>query len=196
MTPDLQEFEALFQRVRSGDVAATGAFVERFGPYLQRVIRHRLHRKLRCKFDSLDFVQDVWASFFARLPDREAPASPEQLVTFLEALARNKVTEAVRAGLIREKDNVNREQVSLNDSQVAQPPHPPARLPTPSTAAMSREEWDRLLASQPKVYRHILVLRREGKEMAQIAVELGLNERTVRRVITKLLPGLAYEECP
>jgi RNA polymerase sigma-70 factor (ECF subfamily) len=193
MIVDVRDFEALWQRVRDGDPVAIGTFVGKYGNALIRVVRRRLHSKLRARFDSADFVQDVWASFFAHLP-KDAPSSPEQLAAFLEALARNKVAEIAR-NQVAKKNNVHREQVSLNDSQ-ATLPVPAARQATPSTAAMSREEWDRLLDRQPPLYRHILVLRREGREIAQIAVELGVSERTVRRVLTKLLPGLAYEQCP
>ena len=37
------------------------------GPHL-RVVRRRLMRRLRVRYDSLDLVHDVWLSFFSRPP--------------------------------------------------------------------------------------------------------------------------------
>jgi RNA polymerase sigma-70 factor (ECF subfamily) len=191
MAHDSQEFHALIARVCAGAPDSARELVEKYGSYLLRVIRRRLHKKLRSKFDSQDFVQDVWASFFATVPEAEAFRTPEHLIAYLERLARNRLTDVIRQRMIKARYNVNREQQSLNDSRAGRLAPPAARVPTPSTIAMSREEWDRLLAAQPLVYRHILLLRRDGQTLAQIAKKLRISERTVRRVLAKLLPGLA-----
>jgi RNA polymerase sigma-70 factor (ECF subfamily) len=188
-----QELVGLIERIRAGDAAAARELVEKYGSYLLRVVRHRLHRRMRSKFDSQDFVQDVWASFFADLPNLETAWTSESLITLLQRMAQHKVVDAVRARMVRGRHNVNREAVSLNDSRAAVSEQLPARQATPSTAAMSREEWERLLHRQPLVYRHILMLRRDGKTIDQIAAELDLSERTVRRVIEKYLPGTCHE---
>jgi RNA polymerase sigma factor (sigma-70 family) len=190
MARDHKEFHALIERVSSGSAESVRELVDKYGPYLLRVIRARLHKKLRAKFDSHDFVQDVWASFFATLPDVEDFSTPEHLIAYLERLAHNRMTDVTRQRLLSKKHNVNREQRSLDDSRGAWQLRPAARVPTPSTIAMSREEWDRLLAGQPLVYRHILLLRRDGRTLRQIAGQLRISERTVRRVVAKLLPGL------
>jgi RNA polymerase sigma factor (sigma-70 family) len=186
-----EEFRALSARLAAGDPDAPRELVDQYGTYLLRVIRSRLHRKLRPKFDSLDFAQDVWASFFAGVPGRFTFETPGHLLAFLEVVARNKVAEAVRDRMMRQKYNVNCEERSLDDSRAAPSAEPVARSPTPSTVAMSHEEWDRLLARQPLVYQHILLSRREGKTIEQIAGDLGLSERQVRRVVTQFLPGMA-----
>src|SRR5262249_36628315 len=85
-----EDFTALMQRVRSGSQDAAQQLVEQYGQHILRVIRRMLHKKLRSKFDSLDFQQDVWASFFADQPQKTFDR-PEALAAFLAKVARNKV---------------------------------------------------------------------------------------------------------
>jgi RNA polymerase sigma factor (sigma-70 family) len=183
------DFLALMERVVAGSPEATREFTELYGPSLLIAVRQRLNRNLRPKFDSLDFVQDVWASFFAELPQGRSFRSPAELVTFLGSLARNKVVEAVRRRLQGQKYNVNREQ-PLEDLIRNQNSAPEARQATPSEVAMGREEWERLLQRQPPVHRRVLLLLHDGKTPAAVAQEIGITERTVRRVTAKVAPWL------
>ena len=61
------------------------------------MVRARLPKKLRTQFDSLDFVQAVWQSFFAVRPlDSPDFAKVEHLRGFLAGVVRNKVFEQHR----------------------------------------------------------------------------------------------------
>src|SRR5688572_23874581 len=64
MSEQQKDFSTLMQCVREGSADATKELLDRYGPHVLRVVRRKLNRKLRPKFDSVDFVQDVWASFF------------------------------------------------------------------------------------------------------------------------------------
>jgi RNA polymerase sigma factor (sigma-70 family) len=183
------DFLALMERVVAGSDEAARELTERYGPSLLRAVRLRLNRNLRPKFDSLDFVQDIWASFFTDLPRGPSFRGPGELVNFLACLARNKVVKAVRQRLQGQKYNVNREQ-PLEDLIRNQRTAPQARQPTPSEVAMGREEWERLLQRQPPVYRRVLLLLHDGKTPAAVAQEIGVTERTVRRVTAKVAPWL------
>jgi len=181
-SPD--DFATLMRRVGEGSPEAARELLERFGPHIRRVVRRKLHQKLRPKFDSLDFVQDVWASFFTG-PDRQRTFSePEALVAFLVQVAQNKVVENFRQQFYTDKYNVNREH-SL-DSAILGPKDLTTREPTPSQIAVAHEQWDRLVKGQPARYRRILVLLREGMTHEEIARALDMNEKTVQRVIRKL----------
>lgn len=186
-----EQFRLLMERVQAGSEEAARQLVDQYGPQLIRVIRKRLSQSLRAKFDSQDFVQDVWASFFADMPIQKTFDDPAALATFLMRIARNKVIDAYRERVQGVRHNAERElsleDLQLNENAKAQLP---ARLPTPSTVAMSREEWQMLLQNQPPHYRRILTLAREGKSAIEIAQELDISARTVRRVIETFLPGL------
>lgn len=188
MAEESREFAGLMRRVCAGSQGAAGVLVDRYGPHILRIVRRKLNRSLRAKFDSDDFVQAVWASFFALPLDRYNFEQSEALVGFLFHLARNKVVEAVRQRLQTQKYNINRER-ALDEGETRPADTIVAREPSPSEIAIAREEWDRLLAAQPEHYQQILMALRAGETQQSIAQQLGLNERTVRRVIRKIAPG-------
>jgi RNA polymerase sigma factor (sigma-70 family) len=181
------EFDDLMQQVREGSETATRELVVNYGSHLLRVVRRKLHRALRSKFDSQDFVQAVWASFFAVQPERMALNGPKDLVALLEGMARNKVVDAVRQRLQTQKYSVKRER-SLDQSLIFQPDALVAEQPGPEAVAIAREEWQHLLESAPARSRRILELFHDGQDREEIARDLGLNERTIRRVVRKLAP--------
>ncbi len=182
------EFRRLLKEVQDGSQAAACELIQRYGPHIVRVVRRRLSKQIRAKFDSFDFVQAVWASFFADPNQLVRFNHPEDLVGHLAALAHNKVVDEIRRRMRTEKYNVNRER-SLNDSGLHFAGELADRQPSPSQVAIAHELWARLVQGQPAHYRRILELRRAGNSNQQIADQLGLNEKTVRRVIRKVLEG-------
>jgi RNA polymerase sigma-70 factor (ECF subfamily) len=189
MRDDQQSFHDLLQRIRDGSQEAVVELVEDYGPLVLRVVRRRLHPKLRPKFDSLDFVQSVWASFFADTSRLGNFSTKEALVEYLMRMAHNKTVDEFRKRLQTAKYTVNRE-VALDDGTVAERADPSVpRVPTPSHRAIAHETWDRLLRGQPPIYREILKLRWQGATFDEIAATLQISERTARRVINRLLPG-------
>ncbi|MBI3410243.1 MAG: sigma-70 family RNA polymerase sigma factor [Planctomycetes bacterium] len=177
-------FATLMERVQAGCADAAMELHESYGRHILKAVRRRLHNRLRSKYDSLDFVQDVWVSFFADVPQQRRFAEPRDLVAFLSRMAENKVAQAVRKRLVRQKYNINRER-RLETPVQADVPAPGA---TPSEVLMGREEWDQLLQRQPLVHRRILILMREGKSPEEISEELGISQKTVLRAIRRALP--------
>ena len=182
------EFNELMRDVLAGSEAAAQQLFRDYEPHLLRAIRRRLNKKMRPKFDSVDFAQDVWASFFAEDPEKRVFDSAEDLIRFLIRLASNKVADAARKQFKTQKCNIEREQ-SIEDPSV-QKHNLMGAQPTPSQIVMSEEEWGVFLRRQPLVYRRILVLLREGRTPDSIADELKIHARTVYRVAERLAPGL------
>lgn len=183
-------FQCLMQKVLAGNAAAARELTDVYGPYLLHAVRRRLDQRLRAKFDSVDFVQDIWASFFAGLPSGRAFERPQDLAAFLIRMAKHKVSDAARQRIQGQKFNVTRER-PLEETNGKFQFEPAARQATPSTRAVAQEEWERLLEGQPPVYRRILELLRDGADTNEVAKVVGVSERTVRRVRGKFLPGLA-----
>src|SRR5262245_48767837 len=177
------DFVRLMARVQAGDADAARTLYEEYGPYIVRAVRRRLAMRLRSQFDSIDFAQDVWASFFATAPDKYDLTHPRQLISLLTAIARHKVIDAVRQRVESEKRNMMK--VNPLQSQVYRGAHLPGPQQTPSQILMDREAWNALLADQPPVYRCILLMLRNGKTPETIANELKISIRTVRRVESK-----------
>jgi DNA-directed RNA polymerase specialized sigma24 family protein len=138
---------------------------------------------LRKRFDSQDFEQQVWASFFydpQRLPDFQ---TPEDLTHYLMAMARNKVVMEGRRGQSIRR-GVDRE-VRVDEESEMVGPHPASQDPTPSGVAVFREQYDRLIDQQPTEVREIAELRVQGSTFAEVAEELEMNESTARKVMRR-----------
>ena len=179
------EFQVLLEEAQAGSDEAMRELIQRYAPHIVRAVRRKLNTEIRSKFDSLDFVQAVWASFFAAPRGLDGFGRPEELMGYLVTIAHNKVVDEIRRRLLTEKYNVNRER-SLNDSRFFGDRHLAAGAPSPSEVAVADELWAGLLRGQPEHYQRILKLRRAGNTQRQIADELGLNEKTVRRAIEKI----------
>lgn len=185
MHAEEDEFRALLEEAQAGSQDAMCELIERYAPHIVRAVRRKLSKAIRAKFDSFDFVQAVWASFFGAPRGLVRFDRPEELMGYLVTLAHNKVVDEIRRRMKTEKYNVNRER-SLDDSGLHLARSLAAQEPSPSEVAVADELWARLLKGQPEDYRRILELRRVGNTQQQIADQLGLNERTVRRVIQRI----------
>jgi len=180
-----REFCDLLRSVREGSEEAAWQLVEQYGEVIRRAVRRALSSKLRSKFDSLDFVQIVWSSFFRARDQLDRFQRPEELAAFLLAMTRNKVGMEVRRRLMTEKYNVNREQ-PLDMVNCDAHSTLAGNEPAPINVAIAREQWDRILAGLPPQYRQIIQLRLQGRTHQQIADQLHVAECTVRRVLKRL----------
>jgi RNA polymerase sigma factor (sigma-70 family) len=191
MSDDLQQINDLLRQARAGSDQAAREIVSRYGPFILKVVRMRLDKRLRSKFDSTDFVQSVWASFFAIPPQQYQFGESEDLIAFLEQLARNKVIEEVRLRLHGKKYDAGREVLMDNPNLVKESDVTGRASPTPSQMAIVKEEWQRALEGQASPHQSIMESFRGGLSPKQIAEELGISERTVRRVIRRLRLGFS-----
>lgn len=187
---DETAFLRLMDGLQSGSEEAAQELLRLYGDHIYRVVRQRLHQRMRTRFDSSDFVQIVWQSFFANLEVLSKFRCPEQLIGFLIRVTSNKVIDEVRRSLMMQKANINRE-CSFSDSRAGIQPELPARGDTASETAIAKEWWSRITKDQPAHYVEILALRAEGATFNEIAQKMKLNERTVRRVIRKIANQLS-----
>src|SRR4051795_3013637 len=100
----------LLARIKEGDEGAARELLTRYEPKVRLVVRRQLPRLLRSRFDSLDFLQSVWGSFFRKIQTGPNDLMEEQnLITFLAWAARNKVIDEYRRAGTRKQDK-RREQ--------------------------------------------------------------------------------------
>jgi RNA polymerase sigma factor (sigma-70 family) len=180
----VQDIPRLMEQIRGGSQEAVRELLKNYGDALLWAIRSKLAPPLRRQFDSADFLQAVWASFFTGPLQDYHFDSPEALMGFLVRLASNKLCDATREVLYTQKRGLNRTR-SLDGSAGIPAKDVAGSAPTPSQIVLAEEQWDRLLKSHvlPQ-HQHILKLLREGHTQQEIAQELHLNERTVRRVLS------------
>jgi RNA polymerase sigma-70 factor (ECF subfamily) len=184
MSDEPAEFQALLERVRAGCPEAAQEIHHRYNEALRRVVRRRLHHPLRTQYDSVDFLQGVWASFFQMSPERHHFDTPDDLVAFLSRVAINKVVETLRYQHTA-KRNIHRQQpLKPRDSEGAV--EVPGRDPSASQLAIAEERWERLLEGQPPQYRRVLELLRAGHTHQEVAAQLGLHPKVIQRLLQKL----------
>ncbi len=184
---DGASFADLIRRARAGDAAATSALLGQFEHDVRTMVRVRLPRVLRNQFDSMDFVQAVWASVLTNKADREEPdafADEGKFRGFLAGVARNKVYEEHRRQTRTKKYDLGREErlyVRKGDRDV--PLEVQASDPTPSENVQAGECLDQLIEGGSEREALVIALRRDGSTYAEIAARIGLTERSVRRAI-------------
>ncbi|HEV3121661.1 MAG TPA: sigma-70 family RNA polymerase sigma factor [Isosphaeraceae bacterium] len=178
---DIREFLA---RIQAGDEDAARDLLARYEAEVRLVVRRQLPRLLRSRFDSLDFLQSVWGSFFQRM--KTGPTDFEDsrhLVAFLARAAKNKVIDEYRRAA-SQKHDMHREEPIWSDAQHGR--ELAADFDTPSELAQASETMGKLRALLPADRRMILELKAEGLSSREIGERLGISERTVQRVLEDL----------
>lgn len=182
------EFAELIARVKEGDEGAIGRLVERFGPEVRTMVRRRLPARLRTQFDTVDFTQVVWQSVLADCRERPEPFEDQRrLLAFLAGVVHNKVAQEYRRRTRTRKYDIGREErlyVRRGDRDV--PRDLPADDPTPSEAVQAADRLDQLVAGRSPTEVRIVELRREGLTIDEVAAQLDMHEKAVRRVIASL----------
>jgi RNA polymerase sigma-70 factor (ECF subfamily) len=179
------EFNLLMARVQSGCQQAAAEVVRRYGGAIRKVVRRRLDQRLRPEYDSLDFLQEVWSSYFRTVRDCTFQ-KPDDLISFLANLACNKITDAerhrqaTRGGLSGEEPLPQPTEDDRNNEL------PARRQPTPSQFAVANEQWENLLRGLPPEYQRMLELLREGYTHEEIAQNLGIYTKVIQRFLEKL----------
>ena len=138
-----------------------------------------LSRRLRPQFDSIDFLQQVWKSFFAgNLGPREFE-SPEALVAYLSAMACNKVADQGRI-YSTYKRSANRLAVPQSPAEV------PASNPSPSQELSAGESLEIILRGQPPHVQRIVQMRQDGCTNEDIAADVRMSVKFIQRVLQRL----------
>ncbi|GAC1475162.1 MAG: hypothetical protein NVSMB9_27030 [Isosphaeraceae bacterium] len=178
---DLPSFLA---RIQAGDEGAARELLSRYEAEVRLVVRRQLPRLLRSRYDSLDFLQSVWGSFFRRV--KTGPTEFEDsrhLVAFLARAAKNKVIDEYRRAASQKQD-MHREEPLWGGGERAL--DVAGATDSPSEVAEAHEAYGRLAALLPADRQSILALKAEGLSSRDIGDRLGMSERTVQRVLEDL----------
>jgi RNA polymerase sigma-70 factor (ECF subfamily) len=182
---NIDSLDALLDRLTSGDDAAAEQVFVAYEPYLRKVARRLLPQELRAKFDSMDVVQSVWGDLLGAFRQGGMRfTSAAELRAFLITATRNRFIDRVR----RHRTAARLEQplTGAAAEQLAE-----AHEPRPSEVAQAEELWERLVALCPPEHQELLLLRRQGATACEIAVQIGMHEGSVRRILRELALRLA-----
>jgi len=176
--------EDLIDRLRTGEDAAAGELYCAFEPFMRGLVRRRLPRGARHRFDSADVVQSAWASLLDGLRDnRWQFQDVSRLRAFLARVVLCRLYDRARTAL---------RQAGREGPLVELCRERPGPEPRPSEHARAEAAWDRLLAICPPEHRSVLYLRRDGHSCDEIARETGMHPGSVRRVLRGLARRAAF----
>jgi RNA polymerase sigma factor (sigma-70 family) len=176
----VDSLDDLIDRLNEGDITAAERAFLAYEPYLRMAVRRRLSGPLRSKLDSMDIVQSVWAEVLSGFRDAGWRFTDRtHLRAFLVKVARNRLIDRRR----QHHRAIERER-ALADTAPAE--MPPAEGPRPSEIAQGNELWKRMLDQCAPDHREILILKRQGLLLAEIAARTGLHEGSIRRILYDL----------
>jgi RNA polymerase sigma-70 factor (ECF subfamily) len=182
---ETDSLDTVLEKLRSGEDEAAEKIFRDFEPYLRSLVRRRLTRPLRSKFDSMDVVQCVWSDLVEGFrAGRWEFKDRDHLRAFLARVTyRHFVNQCRRNDAALRREEPLHSDDSLADHASVQP--------RPSEVAQAGELWDRLGKLCPPAHREILELKRQGLTAAEIASRVGLHEGSVRRILYDLAKRLA-----
>jgi RNA polymerase sigma-70 factor (ECF subfamily) len=177
-------FADLMSRAKAGESQAVQQFLAQFDQEVRMMVRARLPKLLRTRYDSVDFVQAVWQSFFHEMAD-DVPefANADHLRGYLAGVVRNKVRHQHRR-LTSGKYDMGREgalYVKRGGREV--PVEIASPEPSPSEAVQAKDRLAQLMSGLEPHEVEVIMLRRQGLKFEEIAARTGIHERTVRRII-------------
>lgn len=181
-------FVELLERAKRGDDVAAKQLLERFENDVRAVVRVKLPKTLRNRFDSMDFVQAVWQSFFSDLTrDSARFENSRHLRRFLAGVARNKVVEEHRRQTMTRKYDLAREEgLYVRRGRGEEPRDLPANDPSPSQNLQAEDCLQGIVSGIKPDEAEIVELRRDGFTFEQIARKIGVSESVVRRIVDHL----------
>lgn len=182
MSPDEARFERWIDGLRTGDALVLTEFMDQYRPALERLASRRIKPGLQRRVGPETVAQSVCRTFLRRAGEGQFElADGDALWRLLCAIALTKVREKVRYHG-RQKRSADREV-----------PIEGVRRETPEVSGPSAEETvafeeqlEQAVAGFSDEERRIFDFRLQDLTQAEIAEEVGVSERTVRRVLKRL----------
>jgi RNA polymerase sigma factor (sigma-70 family) len=182
-SPSPASLEILVEKLQEGDVTAAERVFKVYEPYLRLLVRRQLPANLRAKLDSVDIVQSVWVDVVAGLQKGVWEfVDAARLRAFLIKVTRNRLID-------RNRTLGNRPEQLLGSAQ--DQALPPAHEASPSENVQAEDLWEQMLSLCPPAHRPILLLKRQGCDLAEIAKQTGFHPSSVRRILYDLARRLA-----
>ena len=178
------EYDRLMANVRKGSEGALAELFRHLNPLVCNTIRKHMPAQMRKSFETADLGQVAWGTLFRHRSRLNRCQSPRDLEAFIATVTFNKLRVEMRKRLTQKRHNVKGEMRLDHMRQ------PLSKDPSPSQVVMAREKWSHVLRGQPEHYQEIIRLVIEGHRSKEIAVKLGLEAGSVRRIRRTIIKGL------
>jgi RNA polymerase sigma-70 factor (ECF subfamily) len=127
----------------------------------------------------------VWADLISGLGDAGWRfADRSHFRAFLVKVARNRLIDRRRQHHLA----LERERAL---AEITPEEHPKAHEPRPSEIAQGNELWMQMLEQCTPAHREILILKRQGLLLTEIAARTGFHEGSIRRILYDLARRLS-----
>lgn len=187
--PEKQDFKDLIGRIRNRDPDAAALLVARYESVIRRVVRiHLRDARMRRVLDSMDVCQSVLASFFVRtaLGQYELD-TPEQLLSLLTSITRNKLTNQVHRLNAKRRD-IRRDADVGDEVGIAVD-----QASDPSEQASAKEILEKVRSRLGDDERYLAEQRGLGRGWKEIADEVGGTDVALRKKLTRALNRVMAE---
>ena len=190
MSSEINSHE-LVERWRAGDQDAARLLFDRYVDRLAAVARQRIGQRLGTRVDPDDVVQSVFRTFFGRLRDGQfSIADQDDLCKLLMRITVHKTLRQAEYQFAARRN-------PAHETPQGDPSHEPlmdllSREPSPETTVAFVDELEHFLKELRPEERQILEMRFQGHDNEEVAAQLGVSDRKVRRVIERVR-GLAEQ---
>ena len=191
MPDDAKTWSEIIDRLKTGDEVAASEFYARYGPLLERVAAAQLQSRVLRRVEPGEVAHSVCRTFLRRVQgggfSLDAGDDMWHLlcaITVAKARKQARFHLAHKRALGREKQPADG---AVEDGAVDATAFELAdRAPTPLQSAEFIDTFRHLLAQLDDEERRIVGLKLDQRSHAEIAVECGCSERTVRRIVKRL----------
>ena len=179
------EERALVDLWRRGDQDAARQIVDRYIGQLLALARRHLSQRLAGRVDPEDVVQSVFRTFFLRVREGQFVfADQDDLCKLLVRITLHKTLRQVAFHKAAKRDPA--QEVGRGEGHQEQLLAVLDRGPTPEATITFVDQLEHLLAHLLPHERQVLELRLQGYSNEEIARQLGLYDRKIRRVLERV----------
>jgi RNA polymerase sigma-70 factor (ECF subfamily) len=183
--PDPLQSQELVARWRAGDQDAARQLFDRYVDRLVALVRRRIGTRLARRVDPEDVVQSVFRTVFGRL--REGQFHIREQDDLCKLLMRVTVHKALRQVEFHgaEKRDMARE-APQGEKPLEQLMGVLDREPRPEAVVAFVDELEQFLSQLGPLERQVVELRLQGHGNEDVARQLGVIDRRVRRVVERV----------
>jgi RNA polymerase sigma factor (sigma-70 family) len=197
--------QSLINLCRQGDNRAAQQLFDRYVERLHGLARRRISQRLSSRVDPEDIVQSVFRTFFGRLKEGQFKIDDQDdLCRLLVRITVHKTLRQIAYHKANKRDPGA--EVAQSKDQQDQLIDVLDREPTPEATAMFLDQLEHFFNRLRPQERQILEMRLQGYSNEEIAQQLGIYDRKIRRALEHIrvlaeqegikpieLPGMAAE---
>ena len=192
----IDKTQYLVALAKEGDPSALNQLCSIYGERVRRIIRFRMDRKLRPKFDSVDVVQDALILALGGL-ESFTYKNEGDFLRWLSRIAENRlgdILDRFHAGKRDIRKEIPFKKRGASTEGVFTGPADPMGMTTPSVIVTRKEEFDALEkamdALSPELREVIVLTRIEGLSYRDAGERLGKSSDAVRRLVLRAMVAL------